>query len=169
MKKTLILTLSLLFAAVTAVSAQKFGFTNSVALLSQLPEVKAADSDLQAFQAQQQKLGQQMVKDLQDKAAELERKKEQGTISPKDYETQAIVLQQEEQKINEFAQKVEAELAKKREELFKPILDRVNQAMQDVAKEGGYLMVFDASTEVLLYADESLDVTKAVMAKLGIQ
>lgn len=60
-------------------------------------------------------------------------------------------------------------LAKKREELYKPILEKVNTAMQDVAKENGYLLVFDASTQVLLYAHESLDVTNLVKAKLGIQ
>ncbi len=60
------------------------------------------------------------------------------------------------------------DLAKKREELYKPILDRVNKAMQDVATENGYLMVFDSSTQVLLYADPSLDVTNLVKTKLGI-
>jgi outer membrane protein len=169
MKKTLVLTLSLVLAAATASFAQKFGYCNSVALLTELPEVKQADSDLQAFQTQLQKKGQEMVKDLQDKAAELQRKQDQGLISPKDYEAQAAKLKEEEAKISEYAQKVDEDLAKKREELYKPILDKVNKAMQDVAKEGGYLLVFDSSTQILLYADESLDVTKTVRAKLGLQ
>ena len=59
-------------------------------------------------------------------------------------------------------------MAKKREELYKPILERVNAAMQAVAKENGYLLVFDTSTNVLLYADEALDVTNLVKAKLGL-
>ena len=61
-----------------------------------------------------------------------------------------------------------ADLSKRREDLYKPILEKVNKAMQDVAKENGYLLVFDTSTQVLLYADETLDVTKLVNAKLGI-
>ncbi|MBL7774643.1 MAG: OmpH family outer membrane protein, partial [Saprospiraceae bacterium] len=52
--------------------------------------------------------------------------------------------------------------------LYKPILERVNTAMQAVAKEGGFLLVFDTSTQVLLYADESLDLTNLVRAKLGL-
>jgi hypothetical protein len=43
--------------------------------------------------------------------------------------------------------------------LFAPILDRVNTAMADVAKENQFMFVFDQSTNVFLYADESLDVT----------
>lgn len=169
MKKTLVLTFGLLLGLSLAVSAQKFGYTNSVALLSQLPEVKQADSDLKAFQTQLTKKGQEMVAELQQKAEALQRKQDQGTISPKDYETQGAKLQAEQDSIGKYEQEVYAKMSEKREELFKPILDKVNKAMMDVAKENGYLLVFDTSTQVLLYADETLDVTALVKAKLGIQ
>ena len=166
MKKFFLLALGLMFA--TAGFSQKFGYCNSGALLTSIPEVKAADSDLQAFQAQLTKRGQEMVKALQDKAAELDRKEKQGTISPKDLEIQGAKLKEEEASIAKYEQEVYDKLAQKREELFKPILDKVNQAMSDVAKENQFAFVFDQNTQVLLYADESLDVTKLVRAKLGI-
>ncbi|MCK6693302.1 MAG: OmpH family outer membrane protein, partial [Thermoanaerobaculia bacterium] len=108
-----------------------------------------ADTDLQTYQTQLTKKGQEMVKELQDEAGELERKKEQGIISPKDYEAQAAKLKEKEDAIGAYEQQVYNDLAKRREELYKPILDKVNKAMQDVAKENGYLLVFDASTQVL--------------------
>jgi outer membrane protein len=166
MKKFFLLALGLMFA--TAGFSQKFGYCNSGALLTSIPEVKAADSDLQAFQAQLTKRGQEMVKALQDKAAELDRKEKQGTISPKDLEIQGAKLKEEEASIAKYEQEVYEKLAQKREELFKPSLDKVNQAMADVAKENQFAFVFDQNTQVLLYADESLDVTKLVRAKLGI-
>lgn len=166
MKKFLLLALGLSLA--TAGYSQKFGYCNSGALLAEIPEVKAADSDLQAFQAQLTKRGQEMVKALQDKAAELDRKKQQGTISPKDEEAQTAKLAEEQANISKYEQEVYDKLAQKREELFKPILDKVNKAMADVAKENEFMFVFDLSTQVLLYADDSLDVTKLVKAKLGI-
>jgi len=166
MKQLFLLALGLLFA--TTGFSQKFGYCNSGALLTSIPEVKAADSDLQAFQAQLTKRGQEMVKALQDKAAELDRKEKQGTISPKELETQSAKLKEEEATIAKYEQEVYDKLAQKREELFKPILDKVNQAMADVAKENQFAFVFDQNTQILLYADESLDVTKLVKAKLGI-
>ncbi|MBC7776344.1 MAG: OmpH family outer membrane protein [Phycisphaerae bacterium] len=166
MKKFFLLALGLTLASVSY--SQKFGYCNSGALLTQIPEVKAADSDLQAFQAQLTKRGQEMVKALQDKAAELDRKEKQGTISPKDLEAQNAKLKEEQATIAEYEQEVYKKLAEKREELFKPILDRVNKAMEDVAKENQFMFVFDQNTQVLLYADESLDVTKLVKTKLGI-
>lgn len=168
MKKIFVLTLGLLLTLCTAATAQKFGYCNSTALLTALPEVKQADSDLQAFQTQLTKKGQEMVKELQDKGAELQRKQKQGTIAPKDYEEQAAKLKEEEEKIGKYEQEVYAKLAQKREELFKPILEKLNKALQDVAKENGYLYVFDSSTQVLLYHDESLDLTNLVKAKMGI-
>jgi outer membrane protein len=77
-------------------------------------------------------------------------------------------LTEEEAAIAKYEQEVYEKLAQKREQLFSPILDRVNQAMSDVAKENQFMFVFDSSSQVLLYSDETLDVTKLVKAKLGI-
>jgi outer membrane protein len=168
MNKFLTLTLgfALFFAAESF--AQKFGYCNSMALLAELPDVKAADSDLQAFQTQLTKRGQERVKALQDAAAELERKKEQGSVSPKDYDAQLAKLKEEEDSIAKYQQEVYQKLAEKREQLYKPLLDKVNKAMEDVAKENNFNLVFDSSSQVILYAQESLDVTKMVKTKLGI-
>ncbi|MBK6930446.1 MAG: OmpH family outer membrane protein [Saprospirales bacterium] len=168
MKKICVLTLGLILTLSVSGFAQKFGYLNSVALLTELPEVKQADSDLQAYQTQLTKRGQEMVKDLQDEVTELERKKEQGIISPKDYAAQAEVLKGKENAIGTYEQDMYKKLSEKREELYKPILERVNTAMQAIARENGYLLVFDTSTQVLLYADETLDITPLVKARLGI-
>lgn len=168
MKKTLLLTFGLVLSLAANGIAQKFGYCNSAQILTLIPEVKAADSDLKAFQTQLTKRGQDMVKTLQEKAAELQRKQEQGAISPNDYQTQSTKLKEDETKIAEYEQEVMGQLSKRREELFKPIFDRFNKAMDDVAKENGFMLVFDSNTQVVLYADESLDVTKQVKAKLGI-
>lgn len=166
MKKLFLL--AFCFSLVGTAFSQKFGYCNSSALLSQIPEVKAADSDLQAFQSQLTKRGQEMVKAVQDKAAELDRKKQTGDISPKDLETQSQKLEADQAAIQKYQQEVYEKLGQKREELFKPILDKVNKAMADVAKENQFMFVFDQGAQVILYADESLDVTKLVKAKLGI-
>jgi outer membrane protein len=168
MKKTLVLTVALVIATASVSYAQKFGYCNSLALVAEMPEMKAADANLQTFQTQMQKKGQEMVKALQEKAAELQRKQEQGLIAPKDAAEQEEKLKKEEEEINVFAQKMESDIAKKREELYKPILEKVNEALKAVSKEGNYLMVFDTGSQILLYADESMDVTNQVKTKLGL-
>lgn len=168
MSKTFVLTVSLILMGTAVGFSQKFGYCNSAALLVQLPEVKAADSELKDFQTMLTKKGQDMVKALQDKATELKRKEERGEIAPKDVEVASAKLAEEEEGIRKYEQEVYQKLSEKREALYKPLLERVNKAMGDVAKEGGYSIVFDSSTQALLYAHESLDVTNIVKTKLGI-
>ena len=163
------LTLCFTLLVATVGFSQKFGYCNSSILLSNIPEMKQADSELKSFQTQLTKKGQEMVKALQDKAAELKRKEDQGTISPKDLEDQKAKLAEEQDAISKYEQEVYDKLAQKREELFAPILKRVNDAMSDVAKENGFIYVFDTNSSVVLYAHESLDVTKLVKAKLNIE
>ncbi|RMF04758.1 MAG: OmpH family outer membrane protein, partial [Bacteroidetes bacterium] len=52
-----------------------------------------------------------------------------------------------------------------REELLQPIYDQINAAIKEVAKENGFTFIFDQA--VLLYGEETLDVSAAVRSKLG--
>ena len=137
--------------------AQKFGYVNSSEILASLAEVKAADSELDSFQKILQKQGQKMVEDLQAKYAELDKKQKSGTK-----------LREEESKITAFETNMRQQIQEKRETLLKPILDKVNQAINDVAKEKAFQYIFDTSTGVILYADESVDISKDVKTKLGL-
>ncbi|MBP7274321.1 MAG: OmpH family outer membrane protein [Saprospiraceae bacterium] len=148
--------------------AQKFGYVNSSEILASLAEVKAADSELDSFQKILQKQGQKMVEDLQAKYAELDKKQKSGTVAPKEIETEATKLREEESKITAFETNMRQQIQEKRETLLKPILDKVNQAINDVAKEKAFQYIFDTSTGVILYADESVDISKDVKTKLGL-
>lgn len=163
-----VLIISVMFAGSQNVLAQKFGFVNSAALLTELPEVKAADSQLNVLQSQLKKKGEEMVAAFQQKYTELATKEKNGEFSPKQLETESQKLREEETKITQFEQESAQTMAKKREELLQPILDKVNKAISEVAKENNYTYIFDASTNVLLYADESADVTTHVKKKLGL-
>ncbi len=150
------------------VFGQKFGYFNSLEILAKVPEVKAADSDLQAFAKVLQTQGENRARDLQTRATSLEDKKAKGVISPKQYEEEYAALEKESMELQKLEQEISQKVAEKRETLYKPILDNINNKIKEVAKENGYNMIFDSSTGILLHADESLDVTKLVRAKLNI-
>ncbi len=158
------------FSAMTA-GAQKFGYLNSTAVLALMPEMKQAESTLEVTQKQYQEKGKKMVEELQMKYQEVQKKEQEGAFSPKQLDEEAKKLRTKEAEIAQFEQEMQAKVGEKRGELLNPILDKVNKAIQDVAKENGFQFVFDASpgTGILLYADEALDLTKMVMDKLGIQ
>ena len=161
----------MMLASLSTIQAQKFGYVDSGSILEALPKVKEAESNLEALNKQLQAKGQKMMEDFQVKYQDLERKVQSGDITPKDQEAQAALLEEERNKIVAFDQDMQKQLNEKRESLLTPILEEVRAAIQAVAKENGYTYVFDGSpgVGVLLYADESTNVTPLVKAKLNIQ
>lgn len=149
-----------------SVSAQKFGYINSALILSEMPELKQAEAALEALQQQLQKKGQSMVEKLQTDYMAVQQKMERGELSPKDQETEAARLKTMEEEVGKFEQDMMKQLQTKRDELLQPIYSRVNQAINDVAKENGFQFVFDQG--VLLFAEESQDIGPLVKTKLGI-
>lgn len=164
--------LSILFFLVAGLTisaqAQKFGYINSQELIQNIPEVQEANSNIETYKTQLQKKGQEMVKSLQTKYEGLERKRTQGELSPKQIETEAATLQAEEQGIMKFEQESQQNIANKSETLLKPIRDKIQKAIDDVARENGYTYIFDYSMGIILYADQTSDVSALVKAKLGL-
>lgn len=156
----------LLFA--TSIQAQKFGYINTQALISDIPEVKEANANLETYKSQLQKKGQAMIQSLQTKYQDLERKQAQGEIAPKQLEAEATKLKDEEAKIGEFEQTSQQQIIAKSEQLLKPLRDKIQKAIDDVAVEKGFTYIFDASLGIILYADDSTDVSSLVKAKLGL-
>ncbi len=165
------LSIAMGFLLMGSVQAQKFGYVNSGSVLEAMPEVKEAESNLDALGKQLQAKGEKMMQDFQLKYQELDRKVQAGEITPKDQETQTAALEEERQKILQYDQDMQKQLADKKEALLTPILDKVKAAIDAVAKENGYTYVFDGSPGigVILYADESTNITPMVLTKLGLQ
>lgn len=168
MKRILTLVIFCLAAMGITLNAQKFGYLNSQALMAELPEVKQADATLQALQTQLEKKGQLMVQDLETKYKELQRREQSGEISPKALEEEAKKLKEQEGELGKFEQDVQKQLLSRRQELLQPVIDKLNNAIKQVATEGQFTYIFDSSAGILLYAQESLDVTAQVKTKLGI-
>ncbi len=161
----------LVLLSYTQSAAQKFGYVDTGSILEAMPKVKEAESNLEALSKQLQAKGQKMMEDFQLKYQELERKVQAGDITPKDQEAQAAVLEEERNKIVQFDQDMQNQLNEKRQALLAPILEEVRTAIQGVAKDNGYTYVFDGSpgVGVLLYADETTNLTGLVKTKLAIQ
>ncbi len=64
-------------------------------------------------------------------------------------------------------QEMETQAGQRQQELLRPILERVSGVIETIRSERNYAMVFDISTEGVVAADPSLDITDIVKARLG--
>jgi outer membrane protein len=74
-----------------------------------------------------------------------------------------------QQRIQNYQQTAQQQLQTKQTELLKPVFDKAEKAVADVAKEKGLIYVFDIGTKVVLYkSNDSMDILPFVKTKLGI-
>lgn len=159
---------SLLTALVltSAVYAQKFGYINTQELLSGMTEIKAADTELEAHQTQLVAKGQVMVKDFETAYKAYMEEANKGLISKVQMQKKEEELTQKQTAIQTYEQEIQTKLGQKREELYKPILDKVTETIKSYGKENGYTMIFDTSAGMLLYAVEAENLMDVIKKKL---
>lgn len=150
-----------------AQQAQKLAYIDSKALLGEMPEIKKANTDIEAFAKQYRDQMEAMEKEGQKKVQEYQAGEKTMTDAVKTVKQKE--LQDLQNRIQSFQQTAEEKVGAKQQELYKPILDKANKAINDVAKEKGYSYVFDLSTGAMLYANETDNILTLVKAKLGIK
>jgi outer membrane protein len=168
--KTVILGVLAVFAMLPA-SAQtlKFAFVDTEYILNNIPAYKSA-------QAQIDKLSADWQKEIETQYGEVER-------LYKDYQAERVMLPDDmrkkreeeiinkEQAVKELQRKYygpEGELAKRQQDLVKPIQDEVYKAIKEMAVEGGFAAIFDTSADAsILYANPKNDKSDEVLERLG--
>lgn len=164
-----ILTLAILILLGLQLNAQKYGFVNSSQLLVNMPDVKTADAQLEAYQKQMISKGEEMVKKFEVEYNAYLTKVNSGELSQIQMQQQEGQLAQEQQAIQAYEVEVQNKLAAKKQELYQPILQKVQQVVDQYGKEQGYTMIFDASIGGILFADTGDDLMPVLKSKLGIQ
>ena len=173
MKKIIKSSLLLAFFALatfTTANAQKYGHLNSGNLIMSIPEAVSAEKELETYRDQLTTALKKKNDELQADAISLQKEYDSGTLSQvKAEEKQAeLVKRSEDLRKEEF--EIGNKVAEKRQELLKPILDRIDTALKEVGKENGYTMIFDTGVfNAVLFVEESDDVMPLMMAKLGIE
>ena len=143
----------------------KFGTINTGEVLTAMPE-RAAAEQLQDLTKRYEDEFVKLQEDFQKKYQEVQAMGDTvpETIKMRRYEE----LQAMDQRIQSFRQVVEQDLAKKQEELFIPIQQKLMDAINAVGSENGFTYIFDANAAYYKGVGNE-DVTPLVKAKLGIQ
>ena len=159
----------ILFGA--AASAQKYAIIDTRYILDKMPDYTQAQKQLDGIAADWQK-------DIDTKQAGLDK-------MYKDYEAEQVMLSDElkkkredqlflkEKELRDLQRQrfgFEGDLFKKRQELIKPIQDKVYNAVQKISTQRGYDFVLDKSEGItIIFADPKLDKSEDVLKELGIR
>jgi len=154
----------------TPLAAQKTGFIDSDLILGKMPEYKSAQKQLDDLAAKWQQDAAEMQQKLDQLYKDYKAEEVLLTSDQKRKREEAIIGKEKELfqfREDKFGQT--GELFKKREELIKPVQDKVYDAVQKVAKKEGLDFIFDkAGGALMMYANAKYDKTFEVMEELGI-
>ena len=167
------LMLSALFVAAFLFNshAQRYAVIDSKYILEKLPEYNAAQLKLDQFSAQWQQ-------EIDKKSSDLDK-------MYKDYDAEQVMLSDElkkkredelfnkEKELKDLQKKrygYEGDIFKKRQELIKPIQDKVYNAVQRLAVAKLYDFILDKSEGItVIFADPKLDRSDDVLKELGVK
>ena len=167
-KKLIIAVLCCLPMSLMAQTAFKFGTVNSAEIIAAMPERAAAEQQLQDLSKKYEDEFVKVQEEFQNKYKELQALGDtvHETIRMRRLEE----VQESQQRIESFRTMAQEDIAKKQEELFIPIQQKLMDAIKAVGEEGKFTYIFDLTYPVVLYQGVgNEDITPLVKAKLGIQ
>jgi outer membrane protein len=149
-----------------AAAGVKLGYLNSQLILQQAPGRAEAEAQFEREMASYQATVKRMGDSLNALVADYN--KQELTLSPAAKETRQKAIRDREEAYQKRTQDIEQQARARQDELVQPILQQINQAIQQVRAEGGYTFIFDVgnASGIVVAADTALDITDVVMAKL---
>lgn len=169
--KKIFLIASCLFVLTTAGFSQRYAIIDSKYILDKMPDYKEAQKRLDQFSEQWQ--------------LEIDQKQALLDKMYKDYDAEQVMLSDElkkkredelfnkEKELRDLQKKrfgFEGDLFKKRQELIKPIQDKVYTAVQKLAVDKQYDFILDKSEGItVIFADPKLDKSEDVLRNLGVK
>ena len=170
MKKIFFVTISFMLLSF-AVQAQKYAIIDTRYILDKMPDYNEAQKQLDEVATMWQK-------DIDSKQVDLDKMyqnfdAEQVMLTEELRKKREDQLYNMEKELRDLQRKrfgFEGDLFKKRQELIKPIQDKVYNAVQKMAVLRGYDFVLDKSEGItIIFADPKLDKSEDILKDLGVR
>ena len=168
MRKTLIITALFVFAGV-ATFAQKFAYVDSEYILENIPEYADAKTEVDELSIQWQR-------DIEVKFGEIDQLyknfKAEAVLLPEDIknkrEEEIIKKEKDAKDLQRKRFGTDGDLFKRREELVKPIQEKIYSAIESIAASDNYAVIFDKAGSVsMMYSNPRYDISEDVLDKMG--
>jgi outer membrane protein len=146
--------------AFAASGSQKIGVVDYGKIFQQMPETKAADQTMQAAKSQTSAELSKQQTALQNAVQAYQKAGKQNPVKEKE-------LRAQDESFRKAVAEKQNALAKKEQDLITPIRQKIDGAVESIAKKEGYNLIFEKGARV--YGDAEYDITFKVMDQLNIK
>ncbi len=169
MQKKFFITLAMALAFSLGAVAQKYACVNTEYILTNIPDYAQAQQQLD-------KASQDWQKELEAKFQEIDKMyktyQQEAYLLPDNLkrkrEDEIIAKERDAKELQKKYFGAGGDLDKKREQLMKPIQDKVYNAIERIANEKGYAFILDKSgSATLLFVNKKYDISDQVLEQLG--
>ena len=167
-KKTLLILMSsLLFSVGTF--AQKFAYVDTDYILNNIPEFNQAQDKLDEISKQWQEEIEAIYAEVDKMYRDYQTQEVLFTDEMKTKRENAIIAKEKSAKdLQKKRFGPNGDLYAKRQELIKPLQDKVYDAIQQLAANSKYAVIFDSSSDlIMLYSNPNLDKSDKVLENMG--
>jgi len=150
--------------AAQATGAAKLGYIDSQRVIQEAPGSTEAQATLQ----REMTASQAQLKAMDDSLSTmLQQYQQQSVLLSADAKRQREdEIRAKQGSFQERAQQLQDAFSQRQQEVMKPIMDKIQAAINDLRAAEGYAMIFDMASEAMVAADPALDVTDKVIARL---
>ena len=153
------------------VNAQRFGYIDTDFILNKMPEYAKAQEEINQLSEAWEKEITEMDKKIKAMYSDLQA--EQVLLTDEMKKERTAAIQKKESELKEYQKKVfgfGGLFFLKKQELIKPIQDKVYNAVQRLAVQRGYDFVLDKSEGItIIFADPKLDKSEDILKDLGVR
>lgn len=167
MKKILLIAAAALTSFSLSAQQFKFAHVNYAELVQLVPEADQARDKIAAATKEAQDTYQSMMEEFQAKYQQYQAKASSWT--PAVRESKEKELSDIDARVKEFQQSIQVELQQQESALMAPIQKKVKETVEKLAKEGGYIYVFEKNSLMYINESMSVDLTPAARKLLGIK
>ena len=164
-----ILTLLVTVAMNLAASAQtlKIGYADPEVIITYMPEYQDIQQQMAAEYRTSQEALQALAEDFQDRVEKYQ--KQQPLLSAERQAERETELAQLQTEIQDSAARKDQELAQRQEDLMAPLLERVQEVIDDVAAEKGLDIVIRSPALLFVNEDTISNINLDIAERLGIE
>ena len=169
MRKIAFVIIALMFLTLNTTFGQKYAYVDTEYILDNIPEYKDAQTELDQLSKQWQKEIEQKFKEIDNLYKNFQA---ESVLLPEEVkkkrEAEIINAEKEAKELQKKRFGKDGDLFKKRQELVKPLQDKIYNAIEKRAQDKSYIFIFDkAGSLTIMYADPKYDISDEILDDMG--